>query len=539
MRMKPIGSNTCRRARLLSRSAPGTGLAAILVLSVSATPSMALSNMELGEPATLPLSVERLSLGHLEKVRQPSTGSRRLGRIQIADRGDDELPWGESWTRSLKPRVREAATRTIIAEPGSIKPMLAADSVQSMKRAIAHYELVVNEGGWPKVSTKRPLMKGARGREVLLLRRRLEISGDLSSAKSAEPSKFDSGLEAAVRSFQKRYGLKTDGVVGGKTLQELNEPASTRLATLKINMRRVERLSAELGDKYVVVNIPGAQIETVENGFVYSRHNAVVGMKARPTPIVASSIRELNFNPYWHVPQSIVRKDLLPALRKDRGLLARMNMRVYRGGYNGKEVDPKSIDWSTVRPGQFLFRQDPGTFNAMASVKINFPNSHAVFLHDTPTKNLFGLAERYLSSGCVRVQGVDIMLEWLLKSHKDWNEDRIHSTAASGKRLDVRLNKQIPLRIAYLTGWATSDGKVHFRNDLYGWDEKYGGEEPIDVKTPRPAHDKIAHGSPRASNEERLALKQQHGPHGKPDDGEPTQEVFAADEDAEPLERYR
>lgn len=405
-------------------------------------------------------------------------------------RHDEDFEW--DWKETYQRPYEKATTRTFVSKAHNIKPMLSANSVRDLQQAIARYEIIVNQGGWPKLPAHRALSTGSRGRDVVLLRKRLELSGDIKAGESADPEEFDIKLDAALRRFQKRLGLKDDGVAGGRTLEALNVSASERLAALRANLRRVKKLSQNLGDRYVVVNIPAAQAETVENGFVHSRHNVIAGMPERPTPVVASRIREINFNPYWHVPFSIVKKDLLPAVRKDRTLLRRMKMQVFRGGYNGKEIDPNTIDWGSVKAGDYVYRQEPGRYNAMASVKINFPNSHAVYLHDTPTKRLFGQAERFFSSGCVRVEGVQIMVKWLLEGESRWNGRRVETVSASTERVDVHLSRPVPVRLIYLTAWASGDGRAHFRNDLYGWDEKYQGNEPVDFNGRSRHEDKVA-----------------------------------------------
>jgi murein L,D-transpeptidase YcbB/YkuD len=167
---------------------------------------------------------------------------------------------------------------------------------------------------------------------------------------------------------------------------------------------------------------------------------------------------------------SIVRKDLLPKLREDPGYLQQMNMRVYQG-FNGPEVDPATIDWNAdISEDTYLFRQEPGRINSMGSVKINFPNEHAVYLHDTPTKSLFAQATRLFSSGCVRVDKIHVLTEWLLRGQEEWGRTRIDEVAASGERIDVNLKQPVPLRMVYLTAWAKSDGTISFRPDIYRQD---------------------------------------------------------------------
>jgi L,D-transpeptidase YcbB len=208
---------------------------------------------------------------------------------------------------------------------------------------------------------------------------------------------------------------------------------AARLETLRANLPRVQEHAVDLGQRYVVVNIPGAQLEAVEFGRVRSRHNVVVGMPDRPSPAVSSRIHELNFNPYWHAPVSIVRKDIIPKYLENPNLLDQLGIRVF-DGWNGPEIDPRTVDWRTVAPDRYQFRQDPGDENAMASVKINFPNKHSVYMHDTPTKELFTEASRYFSSGCVRVEQVHELTNWILNGQEGWDPYRIQSVvrAASG-----------------------------------------------------------------------------------------------------------
>ncbi len=408
----------------------------------------------------------------LSFLRQAVPAGRSSGwRVRVAQVVDgDEMKWQDSF--------KGAPSKTFIAGDRTVRPMLAPDSANLLRDAIARYQIIVNRGGWPKVPTHSVIGASSYGWHVAVLRQRLQISGDLDPAKPRDPRRFDKALGAAVRKFQARHGLRVTGVVSGPTLAALNVSANDRLQTLQANVARIARLTRGLGEKYIVVNIPAAQIDTVEDGRVYSRHNAVVGMADRPTPILASRVTQLNFNPYWHVPVSIVKKDLLPKIRADRGILKEMKIRVTAGSYRGREIDPATVDWDNVAADRYFFRQDPGKDNAMASVRINFPNKDAVFLHDTPTKALFGKAERFFSSGCVRVEKVQIMLQWLLRDDPAWDGARIARVAASGGRLDVNLKRPVPIRLAYLTGWVTGEGTVNFRKDLYGLDARFAASLP-------------------------------------------------------------
>ncbi|MGI9414054.1 MAG: L,D-transpeptidase family protein [Hyphomicrobiales bacterium] len=368
-----------------------------------------------------------------------------------------------SWDDGIDPSAR----KTKIAEGKHERPMLGADSEQSILEAIARYQIFVRRGGWPKIPRGHAMVVGSKGKRVEVLTHRLMIAGDLVPPEGFDPSSYGEAVQKAVARFQERHGLLASGKVDERTRRALNVPAAERLKALEANLPRVRKYSQGLSGRYVVVNIPSAELEAVEDGYLYSRHNTVVGKLDRPTPEVMSDIVQLNFNPYWHAPISIAEKDIIPQLRKGLSYLKKINIRVFKGSYYGEEVDPRKVDWTKASAKTYFFRQEPGESNAMASVRINFPNDHDVYLHDTPGKGLFAQAVRYDSSGCVRVDDVGSLVKWLLKGQNDWSSERVDEVTAERERLDVQLGRRVPLRIVYLTAWATSDGSVHFRPDIY------------------------------------------------------------------------
>ena len=368
-----------------------------------------------------------------------------------------------SWDDGIDPSAR----KTKIAEGDYEQPMLGPNSEQAMLDAIARYQIYVRRGGWKKLPGGHTLVLGSSGKRVEQLTHRLMVAGDLVPPEDFNPSRFDKTVQAAVASFQERTGLLATGKVDERTRRALNVPAAERLRALEANLPRVRKYAEGLSGRYVIVNIPAAELEAVEDGYLYSRHNTVVGKLDRPTPEVSSDIIQLNFNPYWHAPMSIAEKDIIPQLRKGLSYLEKINMRVFKGSYYGEEVDPKEVDWTKASPKTYFFRQEPGANNAMASVRINFPNDHDVYLHDTPGKGLFARAVRYDSSGCVRVDDVGTFVSWLLRGQGEWSQDKVRELSDTRERLDVELVQRVPLRIVYLTAWATPDGAVHFRSDIY------------------------------------------------------------------------
>ena len=369
-----------------------------------------------------------------------------------------QVEWGD---RFDTPGQTVAAVRT--AEP-TLSPTTAAN----IERAMQYYYGVVQQGGWPLVPDNKTLKIGARSQAVSTLRQRLIMSGDLVQDIGMSDV-FDSYVDAAIRRFQSRHGIYPDGIVGKDTFAAINVPAEVRLRQLETNLVRVRSMSGFLGDRYVMVNIPAAEIETVEAGFVHSRHTGVVGKIDRQTPVLASKIHEINFNPFWHVPQSIILKDLIPKMQKDRDYLTENKIRI-RDLRNNIELDANQIDWTTEEALNYQFRQDPGAKNSMGSIKINFHNKHAVYLHDTPSKTLFGNSYRFHSSGCVRVQNVREFVTWILQETPGWNRISIDDVIRSGERTDVQVKGRVPIYMTYITAWATNGGMIHFRDDIYNRD---------------------------------------------------------------------
>ncbi|MFL9827385.1 murein L,D-transpeptidase [Rhodoplanes sp. SY1] len=361
----------------------------------------------------------------------------------------------------------DSASRTILMPKASL-PTLDPSTAQTTEQFIPRYEEIVARGGWPSVPQVERLRLGNRNPAVPVLRDRLAVSGDIDPAAAGAGDVFDSYVEAAVRRFQARHGLTVDGVVRQQTLKALNVPAQVRLAQLRINVVRLRTLSSNLGNKLVVANIPAAQIEAIEGGVVVSRHVTVAGKPDRASPDLQSRIVEVNFNPYWTVPVSIVRKDLIPRMQEEPDYLTKNHIRIFDG--RGAELQPTQINWNSNEAVNYRFKQDPGDFNSLGSIRINFPSKDGVYMHDTPSKSLFGEDFRFHSSGCMRVQNVRELVVWLLSETPGWSRAEIDAVIKSGERKDARLAAPVPLYWVYVTAWVTPDGVVQFRDDIYSRD---------------------------------------------------------------------
>lgn len=350
----------------------------------------------------------------------------------------------------------------------SNNPVLGPEAPAYMQQAIMQYQQIVSNGGWPEVpQSQQRLQIGVNDPSVQALRQRLMISGDLPR-EAGISSAFDSYVDGALKRFQARHGLPADGVIGEYTLKALNVSAQLRMAQLQTNLIRIQTMAGDLGLRHVMVNIPAASIEAVENNRVVLRNTAVVGRASRPTHIINSKIYEIILNPYWTAPRSIVEKDIVPLMQKDPTYLERNNIRLLDG--RGQEVSPQTVDWFAPKAPNLMFRQDPGKNNAMSSTKINFHNPNNEYMHDTPQQGLFNKLMRFESSGCVRVQNVRDLTTWMLRDTPGWSRQEIERVIASRVNTPIKLATEIPVYFVYITAWSAKDGVVQFRDDIYGND---------------------------------------------------------------------
>jgi len=408
------------------------------------------------------------------------------GSFAPAEAGSGE-PASQSFTKKAKPASAtapaannwshagsggNATTLTQIVNDGSVAPFLAPDSASLLQAAAARYQQIAQSGGWPTVPGGK-MKKGSTGKGVGVLNRRLYIEGYLrkEATEGQYAEVFTSATEDALKRFQRNLGLAVTGYMDSATQRELNVSPSARLATIRANIPRVAEYSKDLGNRYVTVNIPAAQIETVNDGRVYSIHNAIVGRESRPTPVVMTALATVRFNPYWNAPASIVEKDIIPRMTSSGAskVMREMNMKIFQG-VGGPEVDPDSVNWRRAVADDYHFRQEPGGSNAMATAKIEFNSPFGIYLHDTPEPHLFDTGQRFYSSGCVRVQNVAILINWILQGQDGIDRARIANLAETKERLDVTIATPPQLRVVYLTAWPGKDGTVGFRPDIYQLD---------------------------------------------------------------------
>ncbi|MDX7952789.1 L,D-transpeptidase family protein [Lichenihabitans sp. Uapishka_5] len=375
-------------------------------------------------------------------------------------------------TAQLKPvkKVAPPAPPRETALSTDPNPSLTPETFFATAKASEHYATIADAGGWPVVPAA--LTPGSSGKAVTTLRLRLAIEGYLRKGGMFETT-WTPDLTEAVKSFQIRHGLKDSGLVQGATLKALNVPANVRFTELASSAQRLAGRPFNFAQRYVVVNIPSASVETVESGVVHKRYVAVVGDPDHPSPEVDTKVVAVNLNPTWTLPVSIIKNEIIPKMQKDPGYLAKQKIRILDGA--GHEVNARSINWTTQHATNYILRQDSGTANALGSIRINMPNKDAVYMHDTPSKRFFGADFRFLSHGCVRVQGVYDLAAWLLNGTPgapdgQWSKEVVEGRIDGGEHQEVRLTTAVPVSWVYMTGWSNGEGPANFRDDVYGID---------------------------------------------------------------------
>jgi len=345
-------------------------------------------------------------------------------------------------------------------------PFVSEAAIAGLQQAIARYQQIVAAGGWPLVLGEVTLRPGDSSVEIAAIRKHLIIEGDLPPG-SRLSGKFDDEFRDGLARFQIRNGLAVTGFVDRRTLTD-------RLRQLETNVPRIQQLmKINKAPRYVLVNVPAFTAQAVQKGQLALDSAVVVGKPSRATPRVDARIVEVNFYPTWSVPDSIARKDLIPAIRKDPSYFYEEKFSVMRS-WGSSPLDPSEVDWNSPQVVSYKFRQDPGPQNALGVVRINMPNKYSVYMHDTPLKRLFNQSSRAFSSGCVRVESVFQLVAWLL-SDQGWSLAKVQAQIDSGERKNVKLRRSVPVHFVYLTAFANSNGIAQFRPDIYGRDASDSG----------------------------------------------------------------
>lgn len=328
------------------------------------------------------------------------------------------------------------------------------ESYGRLKIALKHYYDVAKAGGWPEITAKaKSFKKGTSSPDVKLLKRRLQLSGDLPVNDTSMV--FNDTLENAIKSFQARFGYTADGKLTDMQLKDMNVSAVDRVKQILVNMGRMTWMINEPKGRLIMVNIPEFVLHVKDQSKDIFTMDVVVGKEGHSTMMFTGNLNQVVFSPYWNIPPSIVRNEILPAVDRNPGYLASQNMEVTSSG-----GDLPSI------------RQRPGPGNALGKVKFLFPNSFNIYFHDTPAKSLFKKDKRAFSHGCIRLSEPKKMAEYLLQGKPEWTSERIDAAMNSGSEKYVKLDNPVPVLITYYTAWVDDNGKLHFREDIYDHDKK-------------------------------------------------------------------
>jgi L,D-transpeptidase YcbB len=392
---------------------------------------------------------------------------------QIDPRDLQEVWFADRPPADLETVLQQASEADLVAQlRRNLRPPYAGYA--GLQKALVAYRDLLARGGWPVIPEGAKLQSGDRGPGVVALRHRLRLTSDLDEASTPVDDLFDAALERGVQRFQERHGLDADGVVGPATLMALNVPAEVRVRQIELNMERWRWLPQTLGDRYVLVNIANFALDVVEHGQSVLAMRAVVGKPARRTPFFSADMTYLVLSPHWYVPPTIAIQDKLPLIRRNPAYVARQHFKLFRHGAGGMaRVDPMAVDWSSVSARNFPYqlRQEPGPQNALGRVKFMLPNPYDVYLHDTPSRELFAKTERAFSSGCIRLEKPLELAQYLLRADPRWSQQKILASIKRGTEQVVQLPTSIPVHLLYWTAWVNEDGVVHFRKDIYERDK--------------------------------------------------------------------
>ncbi|MGH8389751.1 MAG: L,D-transpeptidase family protein [Pseudomonas sp.] len=336
---------------------------------------------------------------------------------------------------------------------------------RNMRVALAQLRQVRDAGGWPKVTEGQSLKPGMDGLAVTQLRARLVAGGYLEPHKGKRTD-YDDKVIAAVKKYQSEQYLGADGVAGAATLAALNVPVEARIDQVRVNMERARWLLYKLQGTFVIVDIAGYKIALYRDGQPIWRSRVQVGKPFRSTPVFQSEITYITFNPTWTVPPTILNKDMLPKIQQNPDYLAANRIRAL--DRQGNVLDPAGIDWYNARG--ITLRQDAGPENSLGQVAIRFPNDYAIYLHDTPHRELFAKSMRATSSGCIRVENPLQLVELLFNDPVRWNSEGIQKQLAKGRTENIKLPVKVPVLLAYWTVDMSNEGRVAFKPDVYGYD---------------------------------------------------------------------
>lgn len=351
-------------------------------------------------------------------------------------------------------------------------------SKERLEQAILQYEAIAHSNHWHTFPDTLLLHPGDSNAFVPMLQDNLLLTGDLPLDSASRATDYTHKLKQAVRQFQGRHGLVIDGIVGPNTVSALNVPPKQRLEQLRINLSRFDSAFVNEQEPYAVINLPEFVMQVVDSGKTFLQMRVIVGKPSLKTYPIHSRLDMVVLNPYWQLPASIAVNEIVPILRRNPGYLAKKNMVLEQfGEYGWEQVNPWDVDWHTITRANYSYRivQLNGPDNELGQVKFPFPNRLPQYLHDTQAKSLFKYNNRAFSHGCIRLEKPVELAYYLLRRGSGFTTEGVDKLWAQGKPNHyVRVRKPVPLHIVYFTSWVDEQMKVHFRDDVYGYDALLG-----------------------------------------------------------------
>ncbi|MFD2163457.1 murein L,D-transpeptidase [Paradesertivirga mongoliensis] len=326
------------------------------------------------------------------------------------------------------------------------------EQYQRIEKAIADYEKLKEKNQWSTISLGQSALKvNDQSPAIKEIKQRLEVLGDFRALSNTDV--YNQRFEAAVKRFQARHGLEETGIINAEFVKALNVPLETRINQLRVNLDRIRKENIENTGRHIVANIPEYKLRVYEGEREVLSMDIVVGKTTNKTVVFKDMMNQIVFSPYWNIPESIVKNEILPAMKKNSRYLQNNRMEII-GTKNGLPD----------------IRQKPGPKNSLGKVKFLFPNKYNIYFHDTPAKTLFSRRTRAFSHGCIRLSQPFELAKYLLKDDPKWNDAAIHSAMNAGTERYVTLKSPVPVSISYYTAWVDPSGDVHFREDIYGKD---------------------------------------------------------------------
>ena len=345
---------------------------------------------------------------------------------------------------------------------------------KELAEKVGKYVEIQKNGGWAYLPIKGTLKLGKAYDVVPLLRERLRISGDYTSCEN-ETNVYTKCMKTAVAYFQKRHGLIAKGNIGKKTIAALNVPVEKRIEQMRLNLDRIKWLHERNEKRHVMINIPAFTLFFEEDKKLIQEMRVIIGKRKNPTPIFSDVVETIVLNPYWNIPKSIIQKEMIPKLLRNPNAMAKKGIEIYTGwGKDAKKISGGSVDWSQYRYSKtmpFRFAQVPGRRNALGKVKFLFPNSHAVYMHDTPNKKLFNRNVRAFSHGCIRLHKPRELLRTFSTFNTTIDFDKSQKRLKGKKKSYLKLEKRVAIDVVYLTAYVDYNNVLQFRNDIYGYDK--------------------------------------------------------------------